>query len=1498
MPVLCRTTALAVLVTSLCVALLARAGAELIITEFVADNRDGLLDGDGEASDWIEIHNLGDAGQNLAGWSLSDDPALPARWLLPDVTLPAGGYLLIFASGKDRSDPAAELHTNFSLNAGGEHLILAAPDGTVASSYEFPEQRTDIAYGRSGQMAESVLVPEGGPARWLVPDGAVPGWIEPGFDDSAWAAGTLGLGYDFSADFEAYIDIDTREPMYNERSSAYLRVEFTVAAPSQVDALTLKVRYDDGFVAWINGQRVAAANAPDAPQWDSAATDLHLDSEAIEFEHFDLAAAIPHLREGSNTLAVQALNANATSADLLMSPELVAGVRDADAPRQVGYLLQPTPGAANGRALIGFVEDTKFSVDRGFYNTPIDVAITSATPGAAVRYTTDGSDPSPHSGTVYTGPVRIAATTTLRAIAFREGYRATDIDTQTYLFAADVKTQPEMDPDVVEVAPYAETIESDLAATLPVVALTLEHEPFFGAAGIYSNPFLSGRAAEVPASLEFFEPGDGGASFRVGAGVRIHGGNARAHPKKPLRLYFRDDYGDRRLREPLFAGSPVESFDQLILRPGGHDSWSLADTFGRDPDTDLPAHGTILRDQFLRRTEIDMGMISPRGRHVHVFINRRYWGVYDLHERANAAFFEAHLGGAEEDYDVLHHPEVFGEDYVAVDGDGAAWDEARAIAAGRVSGRDQFEALGGLIDVDNLIDHLIVRMWGGDYDWCGPVAWNGDDVTYFDSKNWYAGRRSRGDQPGRFHFFCWDAEMSMGNHLMYNLNPFDPPAMRVPDLDLTGASDPGSPLEFYAALREYVPFRVRFGDRLHKHLFNDGAMSVVNNRRRWDQLWGQLREPMVAESARWGDEGAEGGEEPFTRNTTWLPEVFWIRNTYIPTRNAELVSQFRARGLYPDTAAPTFSQHGGEVPEGYALEIASPGNVIYYTDDGSDPYVVPERREVVLIGDGAPARAFVPLAGNGGAALSTAQWTGLAEPANLAAWSEGTTGVGYEVGGGAYGALIGLDVVEAYGDNPGAYVRVPFELPADLAPGELLALTLRMKYDDGFVAYLNGVRVASANAPAAPGWNSAASTNRPDLIAAQFQSFDLSASLAMLQPGANVLALHLLNDGANSSDMLGVPTLEASVAVEEGGVAPTAQAYTGPVALDATSQVRARAVDQATGEWSALTEATFLVGELASASNLVVSELHYYPAPPQTPAERAVAGGRTDFEFLELTNVGPGTIDLTGVSFSQGIEFEFAFGEALNALAPGASVLVVEDAAAMVARYGGAVNAFIAGEFAGDTKLSNNGEAVTLLAADGAVIQSFRYSAAPPWPVAPDGGGYPIELVSAATMPDHTAPENWRLATFEGGTPAGLRQLAATAFSIWAQQYFDPTAPGGVVDSRPGADPDADGWPNLAEFAFGTIPDDPGSQPGLEVFIATIDGLRHLAVRYPMAAEASGSVLVSGEFSEGLAAWSGDTIDMGVVGNGTDGRQRRALRASAPLGEGSQQLRLRLELLE
>ena len=119
-----------------------------VITEFVAENDSILADEDGEFSDWIEIYNPDGAEVDLDGYALTDEAGRLDRWEFPAVSISPGEYLVVFASNKNRTDPAGELHTNFKLSAGGGYLALSNPSGIVSEfGPVYPEQYEDQSYG-------------------------------------------------------------------------------------------------------------------------------------------------------------------------------------------------------------------------------------------------------------------------------------------------------------------------------------------------------------------------------------------------------------------------------------------------------------------------------------------------------------------------------------------------------------------------------------------------------------------------------------------------------------------------------------------------------------------------------------------------------------------------------------------------------------------------------------------------------------------------------------------------------------------------------------------------------------------------------------------------------------------------------------------------------------------------------------------------------------------------------------------------------------------------------------------------------------------------------------------------------------------------------------------------------------------------------------------------------------------------------------------------------
>ena len=124
----------------------------ILITEVLAANTRTVADDQGRYSDWIELHNPTDTPVSLAGYTLTDDPAAPAKWSLPAATLSPGAFLVVWASGMDQVTPEG-WHTSFRLSRGGEYVGLFGPGGQLVDAVTFGAQETDVSLGRLGTVS-------------------------------------------------------------------------------------------------------------------------------------------------------------------------------------------------------------------------------------------------------------------------------------------------------------------------------------------------------------------------------------------------------------------------------------------------------------------------------------------------------------------------------------------------------------------------------------------------------------------------------------------------------------------------------------------------------------------------------------------------------------------------------------------------------------------------------------------------------------------------------------------------------------------------------------------------------------------------------------------------------------------------------------------------------------------------------------------------------------------------------------------------------------------------------------------------------------------------------------------------------------------------------------------------------------------------------------------------------------------------------------------------
>ena len=338
---------------------LARA-QDVRINEFMADNENGLDDEDGDEEDWIELYNAGPA-VNLAGWSLTDNTNNMRKWVFPSVMLASNAYLIVFASEKDRN--AGELHTNFRLGTDGEYLGLVRSNGTVASEFSptFPIQAPDISYGVRGATSQEVLLAPNAPAKALVPSsGALeppPGtepqrpWTVDDLDTTGWQSGFTGVGFETGTGYESLLGLNVTG-MHNVNETVYIRVPFQVDNPATITSLTLRMRFDDGFIAYLNSHPVAWENAPatNTATWNSGAPANRPDGTAVAPANYNITSSRGFLHVGTNLLAIQGLNNGVGSSDVLILPEILATV-SGQATFSLRYFPLPTPGAPNNAGI-------------------------------------------------------------------------------------------------------------------------------------------------------------------------------------------------------------------------------------------------------------------------------------------------------------------------------------------------------------------------------------------------------------------------------------------------------------------------------------------------------------------------------------------------------------------------------------------------------------------------------------------------------------------------------------------------------------------------------------------------------------------------------------------------------------------------------------------------------------------------------------------------------------------------------------------------------------------------------------------------------------------------------------------------------------------------------------------------------------------------------------------------------------------------------------------
>jgi hypothetical protein len=1144
-----------------------------------------------------------------------------------------------------------------------------------------------------------------------------------------------------------HLATDLQSEMQGTSSSIYLHIPF-VPTDVEFDALTLRIHYDDAFIAYLNGQRIAWAGIadPDQANWDTRAARDRSVPEVLQVSSFDITQAQDRLiADGVNVLQVHGMNVAADDDDFLIAAELVGTTLEIDKTAR-RYFVTPTPNAPNGRGVdtLGpLLLDHAHSPAVPRTTDPILVTVDVASAFHAIGQVElvyrvmygderviamndvgQNGDQMAGDGTYST---RLPAGLATSGQMLRWYFRATD-----------VRQQPSRLPryvDPLDSEQYFGTIilNTEVNSHLPVLH--------------WFVPSREAAMTDTGARGSLYYDGE----FYDNVRFDIHGQSSRGFPtsKKSIDVDFPRDHRFR-----------------------------LADDLPRMKDFNLLtnfADKSKLRNTLAYEQRRLIGDPYHLAFPIRVHHNGQFFAVYDFVEDGDDRWLER----------------------LGLDPNGALYKMYNRLDAAvgekktrRNEGNSDLQALVAGLQLPRterdrfLMDNINLPAMANYL--AGFVITSNRDCCH---KNYYAYRDT--DGTGEWQFMPWDVDLSQGrNWGGFGLAYFDD--TMYPDNPLYM----GSNNELISALYELPGFREMYLRRVRTlidmYVKPPGTpASELPLERRVDEWVASIAEDARLDNQRHPANWGQTGEQTFEQATRIL------KDEYAGPRREFLYNT--------QVAADTTAQR--------TIISGSPGQ--------------------------ASLRYWVPQDNSLGQ-----NWT--LPGFDDASWSSGFNGVGFERSPPGYNSLIATNVDAAMADRTSIYLRLPFNL-ASVDP--ISRLTLRMKYDDGFIAYLNGTEVARRNVGGGAPRVDMSATNRPDSLAVVFEDIDISAFSPFLRPTGNVLAIQAVNQTATSSDFLALAELIDGIPATGGGEIPLAQVGNphidfGQIEFNPASgnqdeeyvelkNPHAFAVDLSgwridggvrhtlapgtvlppgwslfltpnakafrarttgpsgqqgqfvqgnyAGHLSNFGETLTLIspdGTIVNTTSyegdptdaqkyLRISEVMYHPLGPDDIESSFDASWTSeDFEYIELVNTASSsTLDLRGVNFTEGVSFNFSASR-FPSLAPGERIVVVRNEAAFRARYGNQAADRVAGEFQFATGLSNDGETIKLEDATGSTVAEFRYEddGDRGWPERADGQGSSLEW-DGVTMPlDSSAA--WRASTEVHGSPGTSPRAVPLAVKI------------------------------------------------------------------------------------------------------------------------------------
>ena len=714
------------------------------INEVLARNKYGIIDDNGNRSDWVELYNSSAQAVSLADYCLSDDVNNLSKWAFPsDAKIEANGYLLVYLSGDEKAT-GTDLHASFAISP-GESIVLTCLNGMRMDSIAIDTnigQNVSIGRDESGAIK---YFPQATP-------------------------GTKNTTYGFESQ-----DL-VKNVILND---VYITEVCAVEAPKSGTADWVELYNGNSYA--VNLQGWYLTDDVDAPfKWQMPSFTIAAKSYGVIYcttrSSKKKGVTAPFgISPGGETLLLY--NDVKVLKDVFETGAQRNGITsgritgDADGTRV--FFTSATQGQANtASSFKTYTAQPVFSNTELYCTQPFQLTITCATEGATIYYTLDGSKPTTSSAR-YTGPIPISQNTPVRAMAASDGKLNSTTTTNTFLF--------------------------EEKHTVPVVCLSGDPTEISQMYAVTDK----NHKIEKESYVEYREA-NGVLGTEFPSGVRVNGAGTLVYRQKALKLLLRGGYGQSSVTYPFFKDSKVTTFKSIVLRASGQDG-----PFGR------------IKDAYLNRVVNGLNIDNAQNRVVVLYINGKYWGIYDLMENQNEDYLASHYGVDPDAVDIVRRNDT------VLSGSNSDLLKVRSFALnGDLSSDANFAKLASWIDVDYFNDYLAAESFFANGDMFNQKYWRSQDNTV------------------KWRPIFYDLDLALGSTNRDILSNYFV-AAGVPSRDGSLTN-----MDIYVGLKKNRAWRLQFAERYIYLIYN--YFDAEDLTKTFDEMVAELEPEMGRHIQRWG----------------------------------------------------------------------------------------------------------------------------------------------------------------------------------------------------------------------------------------------------------------------------------------------------------------------------------------------------------------------------------------------------------------------------------------------------------------------------------------------------------------------------------------------------------------------------------------------------------------------------------------------------------------------